>query len=149
MKVSASRRLRLPIAYILVGVLIATVAIACSACASSGAVPSAPSVASGVVDGTLTLRGGCALCTNPRPLPGTVRLLGAHGHIDVKVGKSGRFAARVPVGRYQVEAGLNRPYDWPIGSCGLPPSHGFSRQWGSITVQQGNKQHVHVTCVAA
>ena len=105
--------------------------------------------ATGIVDGTLTLQGGCAFCTKPRPLSGTVRLLGRHGPIDVKVGKSGKFVVRVQAGRYQVVGGLSLPYQWPLGTCGLhaKPAHG--ERWGSVNVEKGDHLHIQVQCIAA
>ena len=84
---------------------------------------------------------------------GTVRLTGARGRrIDVTAGKSGRFSARVPAGRYEVIAGLKPPTDWPMGSCvGL---HGAGththldgyRYVSYLIVKNGRRLHVFVGC---
>lgn len=47
-----------------------------------------------------------------------MRFTDTNGHvIYVKTTKSGTFSVLLPEGRYQVVAGLNPPYHWPMGSC--------------------------------
>jgi hypothetical protein len=79
--------------------------------------------ATGVVSGTLGIRGGTlhtgvgteCLC---QAEAGTVRLASADGRrFRVDAGAAGLFSVRVPPGRYEIVGGLKPPYDWPMGSC--------------------------------
>jgi hypothetical protein len=108
----------------------------------------------GLVTGTLAEYGGGNEVNGYKPPPraGTVRLIGAHGHIDVSVGKSGQFAVRVPPGRYHVTAGLRHPLDWPIGTCvGLfgPDAHSDRHSRLSyIVVKRNEHVRIRVGCMA-
>lgn len=124
---------------------------------SKASVNKSPSVA--VVSGTLGVAAGIALrspqppcgCT---PAAGTVRLTNAYGHhIDVKTSKSGTFLVRVPAGRYRVVAGLNRPYDWPMGSCTGLRGTGVhfvrgKHKYYYLTVGNEKRLHIYVGCIA-
>lgn len=117
------------------------------------AVPS-PQPPTGVITGTLGIYGG-VLETGRQylaPQAGTIRLIGAHGHVDVRVGKSGRFSVRVPTGRYEVTAGLRRPMDWPMGSCvGLfgPDAHvDHHASLNYIVVLKNEQIRIRVGCLA-
>ena len=159
----------------LLAVAVGAVALALTACASatpaaaprtapaprtsaaprtSGTVTHSTQPRTGVVTGTLGIYGG-TLETNDRyglPQAGTVRLIEAHGHIDVSVGKSGQFSVRVPAGRYEVTAGLRRRADWPMGSCvGLfGPDVRYDRhsQVSYIEVTKNEHLRVRVGCLA-
>ncbi len=56
---------------------------------------------------------------------------------------------RVPAGRYEIVAGLERPYDWPMGSCrGLSgPGARFDRKADSFYAVVGRNQELHVVVV--
>jgi len=113
-----------------------------------------------LVSGTLGIDGGVLMmhrnqcgCT---PEAGTVRFISAHGkHFDVRVGKSGEFSVRLPIGRYRAIAGLSPPASWPMGSCGL---FGGSPRFDSyfdrrnhtyyVVVHTGRRSKVSVACIA-
>jgi hypothetical protein len=108
----------------------------------------------GVVSGTLAIYGGVLETNRCRCVPeaGTVRFTGAQGQrIDVSVGKTGKFSARIPTGRYTVMAGLNRPMDWRMGSC-VALSHTGHDDRGNrlvdIIVGKDRALHVRVACLA-
>jgi hypothetical protein len=146
--------------------LVAAVLIVASGCSAGGRTPgrvlpasTATAAPYGEVVGTLGVYGGafrsidggrsgcgCELAA------GTVRLIGASGRrIDLVVGKSGRFRARVPDGRYTVKAGLRPPFDWPIGSCDglLGPDVHFDRSSDAFyfEVDVGEQLRVGVGCM--
>jgi hypothetical protein len=107
----------------------------------------------GLITGTLGIYGGVLeLNHRSRPQAGTVRLIGAHGHIDISVRKSGQFYVRVPTGRYDVTAGLSHPMDWPMGTCvGLsgPDAH-YDRHnhLSYIVVTKNEHLRIRVGCLA-
>jgi hypothetical protein len=83
-----------------------------------------------------------------------VTLTSADGRrTEVTTDKSGKFSARVPIGRYRITAGLKRPYDWPMGSCSGLSGAGvhFDQKTDSfsIAVAGGHSRHVVVACIAA
>jgi hypothetical protein len=121
--------------------------------ASSSSEPRAVAVVSGtlgIFGGEVEVRPSCGCI----PAAGTVRLTNAHGHrIDVKTNKSGKFSVRVPAGRYRVVAGLNHPYDWPMGSCtGLRGTdvHFVRGKHKCYYLAVGNEKrlHIYVGCIA-
>jgi hypothetical protein len=106
----------------ILAVAVGAVAVALAACGSVSptAVPRTDVNAlgstqrpTGLITGMLGMYGGVLESSHryPPPQAGTVRLIGAHGYIDVRVGESGQFSVRVPTGRYTVTAGLRRPMD--------------------------------------
>ncbi len=114
----------------------------------------------GTVVGTLGVWGGTLIFGHPacgcHVEAGTVRLMGAGGRrIDMTAGKSGRFSARVPVGRYEVIAGLKPPMDWPMGSCiglrgaGAHTHFDGHNYFSYLIVRNGERLHVVVGCEAA
>jgi len=114
----------------------------------------------GLVSGTLGIVGGVLIIHPNRcrctPEAGTVRFISAHGkRIDVRVGKSGTFSLRLPVGRYRAVAGLSPPMHWPMGSCGLFGGRPrfdsyFDRRKHAyyVVVHTGERSKVSVACVA-
>ena len=118
----------------------------------------ADSKQTGTLTGTLAVYGGLMHLTGSRSCgcdvePGLVRLLDIRGAgFVVKVGKSGKFSAQVPAGRYRVEAGTSGPTHWPMGSCRLlliadepgraPTPHRY------LTVRRSQTTHIAVGCVA-
>jgi len=131
---------------VVVAAVTATVLIGGSAIQISGAMASSPSPATGVVTGTLQWQ-GAGKFDQLAKLSGTVRLLGATRHIDVKVGNSGRFEVRVPVGEYQVEAGARAPHAFPMGACSPVGPVLRGQRWGSINVRTGARISTRVLCV--
>jgi hypothetical protein len=145
------------------GVAVVAVASGCSSAKPLAATPHrTPSAATahpaqpptGLITGTLRVYGGLLVIAGRQPplYAGTVRLIGAHGYLDVRVGKSGRFVVRVPAGRYQVEAGLRHPMDWPMGSCivlvGADVHHIRGSRLSYLVVRNGQDIHVGVGCQA-
>ncbi len=142
-------------------IVVMAMAVLVAGCGSAHRVSSigpVPRPATGVVVGTLGIEGG-VLNTGKgtrchcQAEAGTVRLISAHGYrIDADVGKSGKFSVRVPTGRYEIIAGLKRPYDWPMGSCsGLsePGGHRDRKTDSSyVVVSKSQKLHVVVGCLA-
>jgi hypothetical protein len=148
----------------ILAVTLGAAAIALAACTSvKPTAPPHPNVTtpritpppSGLITGTLGIYGGVLELAHhyPAPQAGTVRLIGAHGHIDVSVGKSGQFSVHVPTGRYEVTAGLRRPMDWPMGSCtglfGTEVRYDRHSQLNYIVVKQNEHLRVRVGCIAA
>jgi hypothetical protein len=147
----------------LLALAVGAVALVLAACESvtPAAVPrpnvAAPSSAqrpTGLITGTLGIYGGVLELNHRYSLPqaGTVRLIAVDGHIDVSVGKSGQFAVRVPTGRYDVTAGLRRPMDWPMGTCGglFGPDAYYDRhnRLNYIVVRKNEHLRIRVGCIA-
>jgi len=139
-----------------VAVLVMMVAVGACGSAKTEAVssPTTSQPATGLVEGTLAVYGGARESggCHCSPQAGMIRLVGPHGDIDVSVGKSGRFSARIPAGRYGVEAGLSSLSDWPMGTClqvvGSDARHDPHGQLSYIVIGQGERVHVGVGCLA-
>jgi hypothetical protein len=84
---------------------------------------------------------------------GTLRLLSSsHSPIVLNVSRSGKFSARVPIGRYRVEAGTHAAANWPMGSCHMllvaDKTGTLSRfDQRSVTVRRSQTTEVAVGCV--
>jgi hypothetical protein len=115
-----------------------------------------------VVSGVLGVGGGVAVPSPPplcgcTPAAGIVRLTDANGHrIFVTTTRFGTFSVRVPDGRYRVVAGLNPPYNWPMGSCdsgttglsGDGVHFDRSKHVNYLTVNHERKMTIYVGCTA-
>lgn len=90
----------------------------------------------GTLDGTLQAVGGPA-GTAPRPLSGSVTFHGSDGNIaTINLSSSGRFSARLPVGRYTVSA-RSPQFEGGSGEC-QPP--------GPVTVTKDRTSRVAIDC---
>lgn len=115
---------------------------------------SASAFPTGTLTGTLAVYGGAETSRSCgcHLEEGTVVLhRGSDAPVMLHVGKSGRFSAQIPPGRYSVEAGTRGQTHWPMGSCGLlqtadePGATQTSRQ--RLTVRQSRTTHVAIGCL--
>jgi hypothetical protein len=120
-------------------VALAAITLAISGCAASHRVtePTRSSPTTGVLTGTLMLRGPGPTQTDgvtSQAEAGTVRLIGAHRRrIDVPTDNSGRFSVRVPEGRYSIVARLkSAKWRWP--RCGGPQTIVSARRAEDVEV---------------
>jgi hypothetical protein len=115
---------------------------------------SASAPPTGTLTGTLAVYGGTETTRSCgcHLEQGTVELhRGSGPPVVLKVGKSGRFSARVSAGQYSVVAGTHGATHWPMGSCwllliasepGARPS-----QHSAVTIRRSQTTHVAVGCV--